>query len=141
MIFYQNPRTSSLVMKNNMAESKEKLKQSNVVYKYSRTFNKDGALCNNEYIGYTTQTLSQRLTFHVQNGAIKSHWRKIHKTDLTRHDLNCNTIIMAKDNNKTKLKCLEAVLIRSHLPAINIQQNMCGTLELFGTLPGAPRSA
>ena len=138
IIFYRSPRTSSLVMRNNMSGTKDKLKQSCLVYKYSCGFNKDGVPCNKEYIGYTTQSLSQRLTFHMQNGAIKSHWKRTHNTDLTREELNNNTTILAKESNKTRLICLEAVCIRNHLPAINIQMNMCGTLELFGASHRAP---
>ena len=138
IIFYRSPRTSSLVMKNNMSGTQDKLKQSYLVYKYSCSFNKDGVPCNSEYIGYTTQSLSQRLTYHMQNGAIKSHWKKSHNTELSRPELNNNTTILVKENNKTRLVCLEAVFIRNHLPAINIQQNMCGTLELFGASHGAP---
>ncbi|XP_076037240.1 uncharacterized protein LOC143022776 [Oratosquilla oratoria] len=133
IIYYRNPRTSSLIMKNNLAAQKDKLKQSNVVYKYTCNFNKDGALCTDEYIGYTTQTLSQRLTYHMQNGAIKSHMTKSHKNNISREHLNTNTIIIARNGNTTKLKCMEAVMIRNYMPLINIQQNMCGTLELYGS--------
>ena len=138
LIYYRNPRTSSLVLKNNLAADKDKLKQSYVVYKYSCPHSKDGALCKNEYIGYTTQSLSQRLTNHMQRGAIKLHLKNVHNIDMSRHDLNTNTVIMVKNNNKIKLKCLEAVLIRNYQPVINIQQNMCGSLELFGAPHGAP---
>ena len=139
IIYYRNPRTSSLVMKNNLAANRDKLKQSYVVYKYSCTHNKDGELCNNEYIGYTTQSLSQRLTYHMQQGAIKTHLRRTHNINISRQDLNTNTVIIARSNNTTKLKCLEAVLIREIQPEINIQQNMCGSLELFKASHGVPR--
>ena len=130
IIYYRNPRTSSLILKNNLSKQGDKLKQYNVVYKYSCNLNKDGALCNEEYIGHTTQTLSQRLTYHMQNGAIKTHITKTHKANISREHLNNNTQILSASNDKTKLKCLEAVLIRDHMPAINIQLNMCGTLEM-----------
>ena len=126
-------------MKNNLAANKDKLKQSYVVYKYSCTHNKDSELCNSEYIGYTTQTLSQRLTFHMQQGAIKNHLKKTHNINISRQDLNTNTTIIARNNNATKLRCLEAVLIKEILPEINIQQNMCGSLELFKASHGVPR--
>ena len=66
IIYYRNPRTSSLILQNNPTKQADKLKQHNVVYKYSCNLNKDGALCNEVYIGHTTQTLSQRLTYQCK---------------------------------------------------------------------------
>ena len=61
---------------------------------------------NNSYIGYTTTTLSCRLTYHLsENSAIKQHLIMKHNTkQLTSFDVRKilidNTIITYKNNNK-----------------------------------------
>ena len=63
-IYYQNPKTNQLVIKNNLSKKKEVLKSSNVIYKF-RCPLPHGQVA--EYIGMTQNCLSRRLSLHIQN--------------------------------------------------------------------------
>ena len=72
IIYLSKFKTSNLIVKNS---AKIHINQTNVVYKFICPFrewlpkNK-----NNSYIGYTTTTLSRRLTYHLsENSTIKQH--------------------------------------------------------------------
>ena len=73
IIYYTRFKSSNFIVKNNTNSAKILLNQTNVVYKFICLFRK----ClpknkNNIYIGYTTTTLSRRLTYHLsENSAIK----------------------------------------------------------------------
>lgn len=130
-IYYQSPSTSSLVMKNNMAEDKTTLKQTNVVYQYKCQIGDCALLPNSNYIGYTSTSLSRRLTMHLQSGAPSSHTLEQHHRRLTRQLLVENTTIIGRARDVRRLEALEAVYIRERDPLINKQQNARGTLLLF----------
>ena len=73
IIHYTKFKTSDLIVKNNTNSAKILLNQTNVVYKFICPF-REFLLKKNSYIGYTTITLSCRLTCHLsENSAIKQH--------------------------------------------------------------------
>ena len=130
LIYYKNPRTCSLVMRNNLAIDSGKLSKTNVVYEYRCTF-EDCAPLNTTYIGHTTCSLSRRLSLHLQHGAIKQHHMRHHQTDIDRKTIVDNTYIISQCSNLRKLKMLEAVYIRERAPIINIQSNLTSAIPLF----------
>ena len=132
VIFYKNPRSSSLVMKNNLSGPCGILSKTNVVYEY-RCTSGDCAPRSSTYIGYTTCSLSRRLSLHLQHGAIKQHQEKYHSTVLDRETIVNNTRIVTQCNDLAKLRMLEAVYIRERSPTINIQANMTTAIPLFNS--------
>ena len=129
-IYYQSPKTCSLVMRNNMQRDAAPLKKTSVVYQFTCTHG-NCATRNSHYIGYTATSLSRRLTMHLQNGGPKDHLKTQHDLILTRDILVSNTKILARCDDRRRLPVLEAVFIREMAPAINIQSKMLGTLALF----------
>jgi hypothetical protein len=75
-----------MIMKNNLNTNTNPLQKANVIYHY-RCIIGDCALHNVSYIGETTNTLSLRITGHLQKGAPKSHTQDIHNTTLTRQQM------------------------------------------------------
>ena len=135
VVYYKNPTTKSLVLRNNMSEDPSILKKCNIVYRYNCKKG-DCALQNSSYIGHTTTSLSRRITMHLQQGAIKTHNTTHHHEDrLTRADITDNISILQQESNRRKLHILEAVYIRKYEPAINRQVNARGILQLY---EGAP---
>ena len=74
IIYYNKFKTSNLIVKNNTNSTKILLNQTNVVYKSKWPFQVCSPKNKNDfYIGYTTTTLSRRLTYHLpENSAIKT---------------------------------------------------------------------
>ena len=138
IIYYQAPSTSKLVMTNDLSRDACDLKATNVVYEFQCPLG-DCARRKCSYIGYTTTTLSRRITMHLQNGAPERHTRLSHDKPLTRSMMVSNTNIIARCPRKRKLAVLEAVFIRDRDPAINRQMDMRGTLSLYDGRPLAPR--
>ena len=137
-IYYKSPKTSSLVLRNNMTNENSPLKQTNVIYHFKCTTGDCALLPNSGYIGMTTTTLSRRLTMHLQNGGPLTHLDKHHGQRLTRQMLTANTTILARGTTVRHLTALEAVYIRDFDPLINKQVNARGTLSLYD---GAPLGA
>ena len=129
-IYYQSPKTSSLVVRNNILRDTAPLKQTNVVYKFTCTHG-DCATRSSHYIGHTATSLSRRLTMHLQNGGPKEHLKTCHDLSITRDILVSSTTILARCDDRRRLPVLEAVYIREMAPMINIQCKMLGTLTLF----------
>ena len=129
-IYYQNQKTSQLLIRNNPM-SKDKLKRTNVVYKFSCP-NEDCRLRNVNYIGVTTTSLSRRLTMHLRDGAPLEHMSHQHNTPLTRKHLVDNTDIIKTQPCKRRLFIAEALLIRDQAPSLNKQLKSCITLDLWG---------
>ena len=113
IIYYTKFKTSNLIVKNDTNSAKILLKWTTAVYKCICPFRE--CLSKNKidiYIGYTTITLSRRLTFRLsENSTIKQHLiRKQNNTtnqftssDL-RKSLTDNTIkTMIKNDYKSKL--------------------------------------
>ena len=63
------------------------------------------------YIGITQNTLSRRLTLHLQNVAIKQHYLHHHNKIVTKRELVDNTKIIERANNRQLLLIKEALLI------------------------------
>ena len=129
-IYYKSRRTSNLIMKNNTNKSTT-LKCSNVVYQFT---------CSDEdckprttpvcYIGHTTTTLSRRLTYHKQNGELEKHMRETHHRKITRQELVDNTKILDFEQNRKRLRILEAAYIQLLRPTLNIQRDHEGIITL-----------
>ena len=105
-------KTSNLTVKIIINSAKMLLNPTNVVIKFTNSFweclpkNK-----KNIYIGYTTPTLSCRLTYHLSmNSIIKHSVLKLYNStsQLTSSDvkkiLTDNSKIISKNNNKTDYK-------------------------------------
>lgn len=69
---------------------------------------------NNIYFGHTTTTLSRRLSFHLNDMSNISKHLKQHTCPHSqfRKILVENTFIFVHENNKHKLKILEAIYIK-----------------------------
>ena len=109
------------VMRSKPIETKW-LMRTNVVYQYDCP-SEDCRLQNNSYVGYTTTTLSRRLTLHKQAGTIKTHMEDKHNTTLTREHLVGNTSIIHSNRDPRRIEIMEAIHIRDHAPSINEQKN------------------
>ena len=121
IIYLTKFKTSNLIMKNNTNSAKILLNQTNVVYKFICSFQecllKDK---NNSNIGYTTTTLSRRLTYHLsENSVIKQHLIIKHNNSTNqllssgvRMILTDNTIIIYKNNTINRLQIQEAICIK-----------------------------
>ena len=135
-IYYRSPTTASLIMKNITQKETSTLKQSNVVYHYNCIKGDCALLSTSGYIGYTTTTLSRRLTMHLQNGGPQQHTETQHNTRLTRQEIVKNTKILARATDLRRLVALEAILIREHDPTINRQTSSRGTIRAPSKLYG-----
>ena len=120
-IYYKNMKTQSLIVCNNPHKEDNKLKWTNVIYQYKCKLGGCELLPNEKYIGFTTTTLSRRLTMHLINGAIKKHVNTNHQTNLSRDVIVENTEIIRKENNFYDLELFEAVMILRQAPTINAQ--------------------
>jgi len=130
-VYYSNKRTSSLLMKNNIAERKELLRRSSVVYQIQCPI-EDCELQNGIYLGQTRNTLSKRLTYHLQDGAMKDHVMKYHNRTLTRQDLEDHISVVASLQDYQRLSIYKALMILKLRPDINRQQdNFHNPLKLF----------
>ena len=124
IMYYSNTKSKSLVMKNNLYRKKSRpIDQKNVIYKFKCP--KDECirqqLVNNVYIGYTTCTLSRRLSMHLQNGAIKVHYENTHNEKIDRDTIVQCTKIEHRENDTIRLEIREALLILNEKPDINKQ--------------------
>ncbi|MPD04425.1 hypothetical protein E2C01_100111 [Portunus trituberculatus] len=108
-------------MKNTYLPPTHSMQEVNVVYQHSCTIG-DCSHLNSRYIGFTSTTLSKRITAHLQHGAIRRHYMNEHGLILKRHHMESNTTILAKGNDLIRLKMTEAVHIHSEKPTINILQ-------------------
>ena len=118
-------------MANNMTRDKTPLKRTNIVYHFKCTKGDCALLPTSGYIGYTTTTLSRRLTMHLQSGGPQHHTETEHGTRLNRQDITKNTTILAGAPDWRRLVALEAILIREKDPSINRQTNARGILQLY----------
>ena len=139
IIYYRNRKTANLVTKNNLNSTSDPLKQTNVVYSYKCNIG-DCALQTVNYIGETTNTLSKRISGHIQSGAPKQHTQTIHNISLSREQMVQNTKILYHAPDFLCLTIMEALLIRRDKPVINQQDTgIVRTLQLFTNHnPGRP---
>ena len=119
IIYYENKKTSNLVIRNNPMPRPPPMQTSGVVYKFKCNFH----YCKSEYIGHTRLSLERRLLAHYYNGSIKTHYQQNHNKIVTKEILQENTIILSKENNFRKLAVKEALYILNERPSINVQFN------------------
>ena len=133
VIFYQNKKTSHLLLRNNPRHTDNDLQKSHVIYRYTCKLG-DCATQPSTYIGMTTMKLTRRLSYHLSTGAPKNHHRDHHQTTLTRTTLVENTEILAVNQDLRRLPILEALFIKEMSPNLNIQA------EDLQALPSVRRS-
>ena len=123
VIYYNNMKTKNMVMKNNMSAKKRELSQANVIYEFTCPQNEcfHHPTINNGYLGFTTCTLSRRLSFHLQTGAILQHSIEKHGEKIDRKTAEQCLKIRYKENNQERLEILEAIMIMVEKPEINKQ--------------------
>ena len=124
IIYYKNTKTKSMIMKNNLTRKKNRrdIDQVNVIYEFRCP--EDECIrqqVNNVYLGYTTCTLSRRLSLHLQNGAIKMHSMNIHGSKIDRKTIVENTNVKYREQDQLRLEILEAILILFEKPELNRQ--------------------
>ena len=111
------------LMKNNMSGRKRELSQTNVIYEFTCPQNEcfHHPTINNRYRGFTTCTVSKRLSFHLQTGAILKHSIESHGRKIDRKTAEQCLKIRYKENNQERLEILEAIMIMVEKPEINKQ--------------------
>ena len=125
IIYYKNAKTKSMVMQNNLTRKKNRreIDQTNVIYEFKCPHDECiRQQVNNVYIGFTTCTVSRRLSLHLQNGAIKLHSINIHKEKMSRVRIVENTKVKYREQNQLRLEVLESILILFEKPEINKQE-------------------
>ena len=136
VIYYKSMKTSNLIMRNNLGRKKvRELAKTNVIYDYICQKGDCEHLPsrNVTYSGLTTCSLSRRLTFHLQDGAIQRHNVIAHEAKVTRKEIETFTRIRYQENNITRLSILEALIINLEDPEINKQDTgKARTLKLYG---------
>ena len=129
-IYYKSVKSSNLVMRNSPAKVRD-LAKCNLVYEF-KCPSDECIRQHAKYIGFTTCTLSRRLSYHAQNGHILEHFRESHGRKLTRQCLVDNTKIRYIVNNTHDLRIFEALLILYERPSMNGQNTGVNrTLSLF----------
>ena len=123
VIYYNNMKTKNMVMKNNLCGAKRAMSQTNVIYEFTCPENEciHHPIINNGYLGYTTCTVSKRLGFHLQKGAILDHSVNIHGKKIDRKTAEQCMKVRYKENNKERLEILESIMIMVEKPEINKQ--------------------
>ena len=129
-IYYRSAKTSQLVMKNNERKRNIK-KETYVVYRYQCPYGDCKLRKTGCYIGHTTDYLTTRISFHIQAGAPLNHTRDKHNRKLERKDMDDNTTIIGRDNNRKRLQILEAVHIHQCRPEICVQTGNDGIVTLY----------
>ena len=135
VIYYKNRKTRDLVMKNNLGNKVRELARTNVIYDIRCQKGECDHLPprNSTYSGFTTCTMSRRLTFHLRDGAVQRHCIAKHKEKVTRKEIETFTKIRYQESDTNRLEILEAIIIHFEDPEINKQDT--GTvrkLKLYG---------
>ena len=69
---------------------------------------------------------------HLQDGSIKEHFSQIHGRKITRKEIVDNTIVRYFERCTSRLRILEALVIKFERPALNNQDTGTKrTLHLF----------
>ena len=137
IIYYKTRKTSQFFMKNNAAAKPRDIATANVIYDFN--CQKDECIHLNPpeitYTGATSCTLSRRMSLHLQNGAILSHFKDAHKTKTTRKEIEEWTKIRYIQRDTNRLFIMEALIIEREDPALNRHDTgIKRTLKLFGGL-------
>ena len=137
IIYYQSIKTRNLVMKNNLSPKLRDLARTNLIYDFTCKTGECIHLPKQQvrYTGFTTCTLSRRLSFHLQKGAIRSHYESCHGRNITRAEIVEMTTARYYERDVRRLEILEALIIRCEDPEINKQDTgKCRVLKLYGTV-------
>ena len=127
VVHYRSKKTSSLLIKNDVAPRPVGVRQSHVVYKF--TCPEEDCTPLASYVGMTTTTLSRRLTLHLQQGGPKEHLNYTHGRSLDRETIVRQTETISTEKDPHRLAILEAIIIKELQPSINRQ------VEDFAILP------
>ena len=136
IIYYRSTKTRNLVMRNNLSPKVRDLARTNLIYDFQCSVDECAHQTNKSdgrYSGVTTCTLSKRLTFHLQDGAIKLHFITKHGRKPTRKEIVSMTKARYYLNDTVRLEILEALIILFEEPALNRQDTgKKKVLKLFG---------
>ena len=135
VIFYKSMKSRNLVMRNNCAKKPRELAKTHVVYKFRCKKGDCEHLPprNTTYWGLTTDTTSRRLSFHLQNGAIRKHCEAKHGSMITRKEIEMYTSIEYVERDVNRLEILEALIINAGNYEINRQDTgKKRILKLYG---------
>ena len=123
-------------MKNNLTPEVREHSRTNLIYDFQCTIDECARRSRSEvtYSGLTTCTKSRRLTYHLQNGAIKNHALTTHGRKITRKEIVEMTKTRCYQNDIQRLEILEALIIHFEDPVINQQDTgKKKVLKLYGT--------
>ena len=137
VIYYKSIKTSNLIMKNNLSPKLRDLARTNLIYDFTCKTGECEHLPihKRRYSGLTTCTLSRRLTFHIQKGAIRKHFESCHGRNITRAEIVDMTKARCYQRDVRRLEILEALIIQREDPEINKQDTgKCRVLKLHGTV-------
>ena len=136
VIYYKASKTRNLIMRNNMTPKVRDIAKTHLIYDFHC---KEGE-CTHlpkhlvRYSGLTTCTLSRRLGYHLQNGAIKTHFSSKHSRNITREEIVSMTTTRYYERDTRRLEILESLIIRFEDPEINKQDTgKRRKLRLYGT--------
>ena len=136
MIYYKASKTRNLIMRNNMTPKVRDIAKTHLMYDFQCNEGECAHLPKHlaRYSGLTTCTLSRRLGFHLQNGAIKRHFLEKHGRNITREEIVRYTTSRYYERDTRRLEILESLIIRFEVPEINKQDTgKKRKLRLFGT--------
>ena len=136
IIYYRSRKTRDLVMKNNLTPKLRDLARTNLIYDFHCTIDECAHLPRSEvqYSGLTTCTISKRLSYHLQAGAILNHVLEKHGRKINRTEIVAMTKARYYQNDLKRLETLEALIILKEDPWINRQDTgKTRTLKLYGT--------
>jgi hypothetical protein len=139
-VYYKNRKSHNLFMKNNISSyNSSDLNRSHVVYKINCKL-EDCELRNSYYIGHTQSTIAKRMSFHVQDGAVKQHYIQYHEMRPTRNDILEKTTVLFSNRSSLRLKIYEALCILQQSPSHNRQHEIfVNSLLLYQTIPNNER--
>ena len=136
IIYYRSTKTRDLIMKNNLTPKVRDLARTNLIYDFRCSIDECAHRKRSEvtYSGMTTCTISRRLTYHLQSGAIKIHAQTAHGRKITRKEIVEMTKTRCYQNDKRRLEILEALIIDFEDPVINRQDTgKKRVLKLYGS--------
>ena len=124
-------------MKNNQSPKLRELARTNLIYDFNCKIGECMHLPQKQvrYTGLTTCTLSRRLSYHLQNGAIHKHVEQKHNRKVTRQEIVSMTKARYYENDTRRLEILEALIICFEDPHVNKQDTgRTRVLKLYGTV-------
>ena len=138
IIYYKTQKTRDIFMKNNLGPKLRDLAKTHAVYEFKCNIGECQHLPRSKtaYPGLTTCTLSRRLSYHLQNGAILKHSLDAHGRKITRKEIVDSTRIRYIERDWNRLEILESIIINDEDPEINRQDTgKRRILKLYGISP------